>query len=286
MKVLVTGLSGFTGYYLKNELEAHDHTVVGLQTNLLDPIALGDEISQIEPDAVVHLAGIAFVEHGEPNDFYRVNLLGSRNLLSALTKLIKPLNAVLIASSANVYGNANVNIISEQTPVNPVNDYAVSKLAMEYMSRLWLDRLPIIIARPFNYTGLGQSKSFFVPKIVDHFVQKLPVIELGNLDIERDFSDVRMVVQIYRKLIESSAAVGETFNICSGKVYSLHEILQIMKHIHNRDIEIKINSTFVRSNEVRKLLGSKNKLEQYIGSIQYIPLTETLIWMSQKNNFN
>ena len=279
MKVLVTGLSGFTGQYLKLELESYGHTVIGLNADLLDLKALEHEICYIEPDAVVHLAGIAFVGYGEPNDFYHVNLLGSRNLLVALTKLENHLRMVLLASSANVYGNVEVDVLSEQSSTNPVNDYAVSKLSMEYMARLWLDKLPISIVRPFNYTGVGQSISYLLPKIVDHFVRKSPYIELGNLDVARDFSDVRMVVNIYRRLLESSTSIGETFNICSNKAYSIKEIINILQKISNHKIEIHVKSSLIRKNEIKVLIGSNSKIEHCLGYINKIPLSETLEWM-------
>lgn len=195
MKVLITGQNGFTGRYLHAELAAHGHDVVGLQSDLTDATGLAEEMQRVQPDWVAHLAGIAFVGHGEANDFYRVNLMGTRNLLAALAGCGRRPACVLLASSANVYGNSTAGVLREDAPPNPANDYAVSKLAMEHMARLWLDRLPIVIARPFNYTGVGQSESFLLPKIVAHFKRRAEMIELGNLDVWRDFSDVRAVVQ-------------------------------------------------------------------------------------------
>lgn len=279
MKVLVTGLRGFTGRYLKTELEAHGHSVWGLQANLLDLPALVAEVAQAVPDAVVHLAGIAFVGHGVANDFYRVNLMGTRNLLQAIEQCGKRPDCVLLASSANVYGNVASGELSEESLPNPANDYAVSKLAMEYMARLFADRLPITIVRPFNYTGVGQSNIFLLPKIVDHFKRRAPVIELGNIDVSRDFSDVRVVVDCYRRLLESRAAIGGTFNVCSGRALSLSSVLDLMRGITGHDIEVRVNPSLVRANEVKVLLGSRVRLESVIGPVNDIPIKDTLCWM-------
>ena len=212
---LVTGASGFTGRYMVEELSAAGYDVVGLASDapddtvnyisadLTDHAQLIEVITSLQPDLVVHLAAIAFVGHGDASAFYNVNLIGTQNLLEALCACEKKPEAVLLASSANVYGNQSSGILSETALPNPANDYAVSKTAMEYMARLWMDKLPIVIARPFNYTGIGQDEKFLLPKIVSHFRRKAPVIELGNLDVSRDFSDVRSVVNAYLKLLES-----------------------------------------------------------------------------------
>jgi len=278
MRVLVTGLKGFTGRYLKAELINHGHEVVGLKADLTEAQALAEEVRYVHPDWVVHLAGIAFVGHGEPNDFYRINLLGTRNLLEALAQCSSRPSCVVLASSANVYGNRAAGLLRETDVPSPANDYAVSKLGMEYMARLWFDRLPIVVTRPFNYTGVGQSESFLIPKIVNHFRQRMPVIELGNVDVWRDFSDVRVVAQIYRRLLEACPS-GETVNICSGHAVSLRQVLTMMSAIAGYEIEIRVNPAFVRTNEVKTLCGDTTKLQNIIGPWSQPSLHETLRWM-------
>lgn len=278
MRVLVTGLDGFTGRYVKRELDDHGYDVVGLKADLTDPAAVKQDVLTVRPEAVIHLAAISFVGHGDANAFYRVNLIGTRNLLEALADQTMDVQCVLLASSAHVYGNAAEGELTETAAHNPSNDYAVSKLAMEFMARLWFDRLPIVITRPFNYAGIGQSSSFLLPKIVDHFRRKEPVIELGNLDVARDFSDVRNVAAIYRRLLEASPS-GEVFNICSGQATELSTVLELMSEISGHQIEVRINPAYVRSNEVKLLVGSSNKLERVIGRYTKITLRKTLEWM-------
>lgn len=278
MRALITGLEGFTGQYLQIELASHGHEVIGLNADVTDAAALNEELKRVQPDWVMHLAGIAFVGHGEPKDFYRVNLLGTRNLLEALAGCGKRPDCVLLASSANVYGNVTEGVLAENTLPNPANDYAVSKLAMEHMARLWMDKLPITIARPFNYTGVGQSELFLIPKIVGHFRRRAPVIELGNLDVWRDFLDVRTVARIYRRLIEKPS-VGETVNVCSGHAVSLREVMVLATEITGYPIEVRVNPAFVRPSEIKTLCGDASKLRQLIGDWEQYSLAETLRWM-------
>lgn len=289
-RAFITGLCGFTGRYLAKELETAGYVVFGtahgseaigrniFSVDLCDRKRVDEVITAICPDVVAHLAAISFVPHGDAETIYRVNVVGSRNLLEALAGLPKQPKAVLIASSANVYGNAANEISDESTPLMPVNDYGVSKLAMEYMARLWRDHLPIIVTRPFNYTGVGQSIEFLSPKIVDHFRRRASEIELGNVDVARDLSDIRVVAKAYRRLIEISPA-GETFNVCTGIAYTLTDILHMMSEIAGYKIAVKVNPDFVRAHEVQRLVGSCNKLTSCIGELPLIPLRETLSWM-------
>ena len=293
-RVLVTGSEGFTGRYLVAELESAGYEVVGLgshasespgyvQADLTDAEALKNALASVQPDVVVHLAALAFVGHGDPNAFYRVNLMGTRNLLDALAISDKAPESVLIASSANVYGNQAEGVLDEQTPPAPANDYAVSKLAMEHMAKTWLPKLPITLVRPFNYTGIGQTENFLLPKIVSHFRRKADVIELGNLDVWRDFSDVRAVVQAYRKLIEIWP-VGETFNVASGKTHSLREVLALCTELSGHELEVQVNPAFVRANEVKTLCGDATKLRACIGEWDTPELRDTLRWMLEGND--
>jgi nucleoside-diphosphate-sugar epimerase len=295
-KILITGADGFTGRYLAAELQRAGYEVHGLVrkpvvsggvagvsalyvADLSDAAGLATVVREVQPDKVVHLAAIAFVAHGDAEAIYRTNLVGTRNLLEALAQSKAPLNAVLLASSANVYGNSVGGVLDETTPPAPANDYAVSKLAMEYAARLYADRLPLIMARPFNYTGVGQAESFLIPKIINHVRRRAPLIELGNLDVARDFSDVRNVVQLYRRLLEAPAAVGQTFNVCSGQAWSLNDVLTMAREISGHDFEVRVNPAFVRQNEVKTLVGSRAKLDAVVGQVPEIALRDTLRWM-------
>lgn len=292
---LITGINGFTGRYLAEELRSAGFSVAGLGgvagvaegtsrtgeifcCDLLDRAGLAKVVSQVVPEVVVHLAGIAFVADDDADVIYRTHVVGTRNLLEAVVKSGCKPRSVLLASSAHIYGNANVVPIDESTPAAPASDYAVSKLAMEYMARLWCDQLPITLVRPFNYTGVGQSLNFLLPKIVDHFRRRTPVLELGNLDVVRDFSDVRSVVKCYRLLLEAGQS-GEVLNICSGKGHSLLEVIQMMRELSGHDPAIRVNPAFVRDNEVHRLIGSRSKLDAAIGLVPDIPLRDTLRWM-------
>lgn len=278
MRILLTGANGFTGKHFTALAISNGHEVIPLKSNLNDVASLNQEVLSVAPTAVVHLAAITFVAHYDVDEIYRVNVVGTRNLLRCLVNLDSAPTAVLLASSANIYGNSLKEMIDESTTPSPANDYAVSKLAMEYMAKLWMDRLPIFITRPFNYSGVGQSPQFLLPKIVNHFQRGERIIELGNVDVERDFSDVRFVSKAYLALLEK-CPVGETINICSGTANSLKDVLVTMNNIAGYEIEVQVNPSFVRANDVKKLFGSNNKLKSYVPELVDISLWETLSWM-------
>lgn len=288
-RVLITGVQGFTGRYVAAELERHGWDVWGIGSqpgnmpryycaDLTDGVAVRTVVECVRPDAVVHLAAIAFVAHGDADALYRVNLLGTRHLLAALAQGPNSPQCVLLASSANVYGNATEGVLTEAILPQPANDYAVSKLAMEYMAQLWRDKLPIVVARPFNYTGVGQSSSFLLPKIVSHFQKRASVIELGNLHIARDFCDVRAVATAYRRLLEVRPR-GHTVNVCSGRLHYLDEVLAMAQTLTGHRIKVEVNPAFVRANEVKALCGDASLLRRLIGDWDSPPLEHTLRWM-------
>lgn len=294
-RVLITGATGFTGRYLAPMLVAAGYEVHGTtqataspdldgtlqlhDVDLTDATAVDRVVADVSPAKVVHLAAIAFVGHSDVAQMYRTNILGTRNLLEALTSVSIGVEAVLIASSANVYGNSRTGRLDESVPPAPANDYAVTKVAAEQIVTLYRDRLPLIVTRPFNYTGVGQSTDFVIPKIVDHARRCAPSIELGNLDVERDFSDVRGIASCYQRLLDCSQAIGGTFNVCSGRPYSLREVIALIEEISNHKMSVEVNQAFVRRNEVHTLFGDNSRLSETIGPLQLTPLRETLRWM-------
>jgi len=206
--ILVTGASGFTGRYFIAAAQKQGYRCVALcheaseivpeadecvVADLLDLGGLNSAIRQVKPGLVLHLAAISFVAHENIPQIYQVNLVGTLNLINALSSHSKQLQRIVIASSANIYGNVLSLPISENTVPQPANHYGVSKYAMEMATAQFAD-LPIVLVRPFNYTGIGQSRNFLIPKIVHAYKQGEPDIQLGNLDVSRDFSDVRDVV--------------------------------------------------------------------------------------------
>jgi nucleoside-diphosphate-sugar epimerase len=289
-RALLTGCHGFTGRYVAAELEAAGYEIIGLahdgdppregvlRANLLDRAAVRRALGGARADVVVHLAAISFVAHGDADEIYRTNIVGTRNVLEALANAGAKPRRVVLASSANIYGNAAVEPITEATPPAPASDYAVSKLAMEHMARLWMDRLPIVLVRPFNYTGVGQHENFLIPKVVAHFRRGDKLIELGNTDVARDFSDVRDVARAYAAIV-AKAPAGEVVNLCSGTARSLGEVLGAMADIAGYAIEVRVNPAFVRTNEVKRLVGSNLHLRELTGFAPSIALEETLRWM-------
>lgn len=263
MRLLLTGADGFTGRPFRQHAEAAGYAVVSLRADLTDRGALDQEVRQVRPEAVVHLAGIAFVGHAKEEAFYAVNTVGTTNLLDALSHLDVPPKMTLLVSSANVYGNCAESPITEEQVPAPVNHYAMSKLAMEFMARSYMDRLRIVVARPFNYTGPGQNAAFVIPKLAAHFAARAPRIALGNLHVEREFNDVRMVCEAYLQLLQIGEP-GETYNVCSGKPYRLEEIISRLTRLTNHRIEVSVNPAFVRTNEVHRLCGSPGKLNDLL----------------------
>lgn len=280
-RALITGAEGFTGKYLAKALTEAGYEVFGTTQrtlDLCDRVSVQSLIKDIQPNVIAHLAGISSVVGHELSKIYETNLLGSLYLLEALAELkIKP-RAILLASSANIYGNCASDSISETQIPEPINDYAVSKFAMEQMAKLWMNRLPLFIVRPFNYTGVGQTSHFLIPKIIDHFKTKQAVIYLGNLDVWREFNDVRFVTSAYEKLLNLSP-VGQIINICTGQVYSLREIISLCEEITGHSITVQVNPKFVRANEVRILQGDNARLKSLIGDSQFPTLKDTLTWM-------
>ena len=293
-RVLITGIGGFTGRYVTQALMMRGHHVIGMTRSsdepavpeaeamlfgdLADVESLNQVIAEARPEWVIHLAAISFVAHGDTNTIYQTNLSGTLNLLQALENSDDGCERILLASSANVYGDQGGRLTETTVPM-PANHYGISKLATEHVARIMAKRLPIIVTRPFNYTGVGQAPNFIIPKIIDHVRRGATEIELGNIDVARDFSDVRTVAECYARLLESPSAVGQTYNICRGHSLPVREIISMVQELSGSRFDVRTNPAFVREGEIMDLYGSNERLIREIGSITMPDMRDTLHWM-------
>jgi GDP-6-deoxy-D-talose 4-dehydrogenase len=282
LRILVTGADGFTGQHLSAMAQADGHTILALQANLTDSDAVRIEVQKLQPSHAIHLAAISFVGHATEKAFYDINLFGTLNLLTALIALEMRPASVLLASSANIYGNCQTSPISENQMPAPRNHYGVSKLAMEHMARTYGDRLPVVISRPFNYTGPGQSIDFVVPKLVHHFKQTATRVRLGDLKVRREFNDVQMVCRAYLGLLQHGVP-GETYNVCSGQPHTVQDVIDTLIQLTGHRIGIEIDPGLLRPNEVHHLCGNPAKLHALLSPYGMLlrnpPLKETLTRM-------
>jgi GDP-6-deoxy-D-talose 4-dehydrogenase len=282
-RLLITGADGFTGRYVWDAAIAAGYEPLAPLAgfDLLSPESCQATIEHTQPDYLIHLAALSFVAHPDQSALYSVNTVGTQNLLQAVHNSGLSLKKIIIASSANVYGNVPVEQqpITERQPPAPVNHYAASKLAMEYMVHTWFDKLPITITRPFNYTGVGQADHFLVPKLVKHFAERLPTVSLGNLDVARDYSDVRDVAADYVFLLQQPLA-GETINLCTGRAQSLSSILETLRKLSGHSIAVLSDQNLQRVNEISSIRGSSLawNLEKS-GDGCRREFSETLAWM-------
>lgn len=279
MRILVTGASGFTGRHFTRLARTSGYEVHELTSNLLDKRRLFEEVAKREPDFVLHLAAISFVQHARLSDFFDVNVKGTQYLLEALVRLKHRPQRILLTSSSSVYGNAANSPIAETSPLNPVNAYGESKVQMEELAKGYLSELQICVLRPFNYTGIGQSQNFLVPKIVSHFVRSENVIKLGKLNIKREFNDVRFVASAYLSLFEGTVAFRE-YNLCTGVAYAISDIIELLIGLFGHAPKVEVDENLKRNNEVPVLLGDPSRLFVVTGSFSGFNLRDTLAWMS------
>ena len=277
MRIGVTGASGFTGRFVVEALARHDVTCVPLEVDLRNREAVLHEVEDARCDRIIHLAASAFVGAPDWKSFYTINQLGTYHLLDALART-QPGTRCILASSGQVYGSGAQGLISEDAPTDPANHYAVSKLAMEQGARLWQEKLDLVVTRPFNYTGVGQGTDYLIPKIVDHFRRNAVVIELGNLWVKRDFGDVRDVAAAYVGLVLADVSPN-LVNIATGHVRSIDEILQILSELSGYRPEVRVNSSFVRANDVAVLGGDTTQLRKTLPDWVPRDIAKTLAWM-------
>lgn len=293
-RILITGGTGFTGRPLAQRLRGDSHEVLALGYDPNELEARRFDLSNFEsitrvlvdfrPNAVVHLAGMAATQHKALDQLYSANVIGTANLFAALLNLkIKP-RLIIMASSAHVYGPIGSDVLlDEDSPVKPSTHYGVSKHAAEEIASIYAREFAVLICRPFNYTGPGQSTEFLVPKIVRHYVERRKEIRLGNLDLYRDLSDIDRVVEAYARLVASSPHFN-IVNICSGRAAHLSDIISIMDDLAGYSIKIVPAPELLRKGEPRTVIGSPSRLEGLVGILPNPELRETLTRMYERGS--
>ncbi len=297
MRIFVTGACGFVGRHVINELIRAGHTPIAFDAvkprepipvdvhigDLRNSSALKKTVSELAPDACIHLAGIAFVPMGwiDPELVFSVNLLGTINVLEAF-HASAPEARMLIVTSAEVYGRVpGSHAFAEDAPLMPDNLYAVSKMAADLSSLLYARRYGthIMTARPGNHIGPGQSPHFvtsaFAEQVVKIAKKKAePVLKVGNLECERDFTDVRDVARAYRLIVEGGHT-GRAYNVSSDKLVKISMILDELCRLAGVSPEIVVDPGLYRPLDARPRLDS-TRIRTELGWTPQIELPQTL----------
>jgi len=287
-RLFVTGLSGFVGQHIHSRLKLDDSAWELLPAaspfDLTDPQSLVDLWPQI-PDAVIHLAGQTFVPEAfrDPARTFDINLLGTLNLLQALrSRGFK--GPFLYVSSGDVYGQVGESAlpITELQPPCPRNPYAVSKLSAEFLCLQWglSEDWPVLMARPFNHIGTGQKESFVIASAarqINRIKQGLqaPQLEVGDIDVTRDFLDVDDVVSAYFTLLEKGTP-GQVYNICSGQEQSIRSLIEQMGDLAEVKLQLVQDPARMRRADQRRVCGSHQRLARTTGWTPRISIQQSL----------
>ena len=305
MKALITGISGFAGSHLAEFLLNRGYEVFGtyfdkstfsnlngfidkiklFQCDIRNYDPLKKIISEVKPDEIYHLAAITFVPTSleNPKLTFDTNLYGTMNLYEAVKNLkINP--RILFVGSADEYGIVNEeNLpINESCALRPINPYAVSKVSADFLSYFYFrhHNLNIIRVRPFNHTGPRQSPEFVCPNFARQIAEierglHKPIIYVGNLEVKRDFTDVRDMVRAYWLALEKAKA-GEVYNICSGTGYIIQDALGMLLDMAQAKIEIKQDPARMRYSGATILTGDNTKFVKQTNWRPQISFNQTL----------
>jgi GDP-4-dehydro-6-deoxy-D-mannose reductase len=287
VRALVTGGLGFVGSWLAQHLASCGDEVVLCSTDVVDSVAVHAAISAAQPDAVYHLAARAAVGESwsDPEVTAQVNTMGTLSVLDAC-RLLPVMPKVLFVSSADVYGRTgHTEPISESTPTRPDSPYAGSKAAAEQIALQHVNGygLPVVIARPFNHVGPGQSDSFLVSALARRVAEAEvtgEAVRVGNLTPRRDFTDVRDVVIAYRMLAVNGQP-GEIYNICSGKDRSVQSIAEHLVSAASTPLQLIEDPDLLRPVDTPLLIGSAKRLHDQLGWAPQRDLDSTLVEVLQ-----
>lgn len=299
--IIVTGAAGFAGGHLLDLLAADaappadivawhrpggtpapsGSTATWEAVDLLDRASVIDAVARLRPDAVYHCAGAAHVGRAwdSTEAALAINVLGTHHLLEALSAAGLR-TRVLIASSALVYHHSN-GPLAEEAPLVPTNPYGLSKLAQEMLGlRAVGDGLNVTIARAFNHVGPRQDPFFaasgFARRIADIEAGRWePEIAVGNLDAERDITDVRDTVRAYHAILERGRT-GRAYNVCSGRPVVIRDLLEMLTSRARVPIRIRVDPSRFRPNDTPVLLGDPRRMHDELEWEPRVPLERTI----------
>ncbi len=304
MRVLITGATGFVGTHLRRHLlSSTDWDIVGtafpslptdptpssreelILLDLRDAEATHAALAESPPDYVIHLAAQAHVPtaYKDPWATLLNNILGQLNLFeSCLALKINP--RIIVVGSGEEYGRATQADLPlvEDHPLHPENPYSVSKVTQDVMGYQYFISfgLPVIRVRPFNHVGPGQSPRFVLPAFASQVAEieagrRGPLLRVGNLTPERDFTDVRDVVRAYRLLLLHGTA-GEVYNVASGRPYAIQSIVDELRAKSSTEIKVEVDPERYRPADIPIIYGSAEKLKRDTGWIAEIPMSQTI----------
>jgi GDP-4-dehydro-6-deoxy-D-mannose reductase len=301
VKALITGIEGFVGHHLARELQGRSYEVWGgyfLKDRLeeLEPYVLRkcdltrrDEIlsllDECKPDRIYHLAGqsSSAVSFKDPVGTFQANVTGTIHLLEGMRKAC-PGARVLMVTSCEVYGAADPEHLptSEKAPLKPLSPYAASKASQDHLGFQYYKsyHTEIVRVRPFPHVGPGQGPNFALPGFAKQIAEieagmAPPTVMVGNLEAERDLSDVRDVVRAYALILEQGTA-GEAYNIGSGRVYSIRKALEVLLSKAKIPIQVQTDASRMRPADVPLLWSDCSKLRQAIPWEAEIPVEKSL----------
>lgn len=298
MRILITGADGFAGRHLMQELAdsgAELHGTRFLPTtpappnvtfhtlDLRDEAATAELVAQLRPDQVYHLAGTANVgkSYSAAWSTLENNVRGQLNLFLACLKAdLKP--RIVAVSSGEIYGDQLAQPATEDTPFRPANPYSVSKIAQDMLGLQYFlsSGLPILRARPFNHIGVGQSPGFVAPDFAMQIARieagkQEPLMKVGSLDAERDFTDARDVVRAYRLIMERGTP-GEAYNVASGTTWTIRALLDTLLSLSSVTIRVEVDPARLRPGTHSKVWGDAFRLRDATGWQPIFSLEQTL----------
>lgn len=312
MKILITGAAGFVGGHLiealkdncKNEISAFvlnekEAGRVNLPkeniylVDITNASKVKDTVKEVRPDMVFHLAAQSSVglSWKHPALTYSVNITGTVNILEAL-KEFSPNARILLVGSAEQYGSVAIDEqpIKETQHLVGNNPYSVSKMAQEAAARLFLkdSNLQIIRVRAFNHIGAGQETKFVIPNwcsqaiSMEKDLKKDPCLFVGNINVKRDFTDVRDIVRAYILLAENGKS-GEIYNVGSGISHSLEDVLKLIKeNSFRKDITWKVDESRLRPSDIEELCADVTKLKSTVDWEPVYTLEQSVKWIMEE----